>query len=360
MISSVGVLCTIYMLGIASGFDLTNFNQLNQAKQQNLIRVVNLQVPAGVTLDLTKLKDGTTVEFVGRTTFGYQEWDGPMVKISGKKLIIKGAAGNLLDGEGRRWWNGKGGPPGKRKPRMFEAIVEQSVITGLNFKNPPQACFVCNWCKNVRIDHVNVDARDGRGGLAKNTDGFGIGFAKNVNLTDCNVYNQDDCFVTGAGEDILVERLTCEGGNGISIGTLGGGAVVQRVTVRNSKIIDNLVGVNVKTGHNKQGALRDITFENIELVGIQQFGISVHGNENHPQFPGGEPTPLPIENLTIKNVWGTLNGPGGANIWVWVAPGSAKNWKWSSNVKGGKSAMFRPPLQCKGIPAGLNIPCAEK
>ncbi|KAF6210559.1 hypothetical protein GE061_013665 [Apolygus lucorum] len=350
----------LLIVGGSLSFELTRFEQLNEAKKNTFIKIKNLNVPAGVTLDLTNLKEGTTVEFIGRTTFGFKEWDGPMVKITGKNLRIAGVKGNLLDAEGQRWWNGRGAEQGLRKPRMFEAIVDDSVITGLNFKNPPQACFVCNWCHNVHISHLNVDAKDGRNGLAFNTDGFGIGYAKNVTLTDSYVYNQDDCFVTGAGEDILVQRLTCEGGNGISVGSLGGGAKVERVTIKDSKIINNLVGVNVKTGWNVQGALKDITFDNIELVDIQQFGISVHGNEGHPKFPGGDPTPFPIENLTINNVRGNLNGPGGANVWVWVAPGSAKNWKWNSNVTGGKAAMFRGTLKCKGIPAGLKIKCGEQ
>jgi polygalacturonase len=42
-----------------------------------------LTVPSGVTLDLTDLEDDTTVIFEGETTFGYEEWDGPLFAVSG-------------------------------------------------------------------------------------------------------------------------------------------------------------------------------------------------------------------------------------------------------------------------------------
>ena len=65
-------------------------------------------VPSGTTLDLTKLTDGTTVIFEGTTSFGYKEWDGPLVSVSGKSITVKGASGSVLDGDGSRWWDGKG------------------------------------------------------------------------------------------------------------------------------------------------------------------------------------------------------------------------------------------------------------
>lgn len=38
------------------------------------ITLSNIAVPAGTTLDLTKLTKGTKVIFSGTTTFGYEEW----------------------------------------------------------------------------------------------------------------------------------------------------------------------------------------------------------------------------------------------------------------------------------------------
>jgi polygalacturonase len=64
---------------------------------------------AGV--DLTKLKTGTTVTFTGTTTFGYKEWEGPLVSVAGTSITITGTG--TLDGLGAKYWDGKGSNGGK-------------------------------------------------------------------------------------------------------------------------------------------------------------------------------------------------------------------------------------------------------
>jgi polygalacturonase len=78
----------------------------------------NVVVPAGTTLDLSKLADGATVIFQGTTTWGYREWVGPLLNIGGKKITVQGASGAVLDPNGSRWWDGKGGNGGKTKPKV--------------------------------------------------------------------------------------------------------------------------------------------------------------------------------------------------------------------------------------------------
>ncbi|ESZ98207.1 endopolygalacturonase 2 [Sclerotinia borealis F-4128] len=84
----------------------------------------SIVVPAGITLDLTGLNAGTKVIFQGHTTFGYSEWKGPLVSISGKDITVSGASGNSIDG-GARWWDGLGSNvskgKGKVKPKFFAA-----------------------------------------------------------------------------------------------------------------------------------------------------------------------------------------------------------------------------------------------
>jgi polygalacturonase len=95
------------------------------------ITLDSLVVPAGTTLDLTKLAKGTHVVFKGTTTFGYKEWVGPLVSISGDSLTIDGT-GATLDGDGARWWDTKGSNGGKTKPKFFSAhSVTNSIVKGL-------------------------------------------------------------------------------------------------------------------------------------------------------------------------------------------------------------------------------------
>ena len=81
------------------------------------ITLSGITVPAGTTLDLTGLKDGTQVIFSGKTTFGYKEWEGPLISVSGKNLLVTGASGHVIDGNGAAWWDGLGGNGGKTKPK---------------------------------------------------------------------------------------------------------------------------------------------------------------------------------------------------------------------------------------------------
>ena len=80
----------------------------------------NVAVPSGTTLDLTKLNDGTTVIFEGTTSFGYKEWAGPLISVSGTKITVKGASGHVIDGNGAKWWDGEGSNGGKTKPKVWQ------------------------------------------------------------------------------------------------------------------------------------------------------------------------------------------------------------------------------------------------
>jgi len=74
---------------------------------------------------------GTHVIFKGTTTFGYKEWSGPLVSISGDSLTIDGT-GATLDGDGSRWWDTKGSNGGKTKPKFFYAhSMTNSIVKGL-------------------------------------------------------------------------------------------------------------------------------------------------------------------------------------------------------------------------------------
>jgi polygalacturonase len=66
-------------------------------------------------LDLTKLKQGSTVTFAGKTTFQYYDWDGDLIKISGKGITITAASGAVIDGKGQAWWDGQGSNGGVKK-----------------------------------------------------------------------------------------------------------------------------------------------------------------------------------------------------------------------------------------------------
>lgn len=58
------------------------------------------------------------VIFEGTTSFGYKEWEGPLISVSGTKITVKGESGHVIDGNGAKWWDGEGSNGGKTKPKV--------------------------------------------------------------------------------------------------------------------------------------------------------------------------------------------------------------------------------------------------
>lgn len=126
-------------------------------KSCSTIILNNIAVPAGKTLDLTSLNSGTQVIFQGHTTFGFSQWSGPLISISGTNIAISGASGNVIDGDGHRWWDGKGGNGGLVKPKFFAAHnLVSSSISNLNVLNTPRQGFSINGCNGLTVSNINV------------------------------------------------------------------------------------------------------------------------------------------------------------------------------------------------------------
>lgn len=97
----------------------------------------DVAVPSGTTLDLSDLNDGTSVIFEGETTWGYKEWEGPLLQIKGKQISISGADGAVLNANGDKWWDGEGSNGGKTKPKFFYVRLIPS-------KGPTHTVMVCH------------------------------------------------------------------------------------------------------------------------------------------------------------------------------------------------------------------------
>ncbi|OQR83707.1 hypothetical protein THRCLA_23129, partial [Thraustotheca clavata] len=68
------------------------------------ITINNLNVPGGVTLDLTKLQASSTVKFAGTTKFGFKKWTGPLITVSGESITVDGSSATL-DGQNALSWD---------------------------------------------------------------------------------------------------------------------------------------------------------------------------------------------------------------------------------------------------------------
>ncbi|CAK4669684.1 hypothetical protein AeMF1_018649 [Aphanomyces euteiches] len=307
--------------------------------------ISSLQVPAGVTLDLTKLKDGATVTFTGTTTFGTKLWEGPLVRLTGNNLKVTGPG--TLDGQGAWYW-----PKGQSvtRPVFFRVNhVDYSTLTGFTIKNSPTRTFSINSCTNTHVTGLTLDSKAGDG-VAKNTDGFDLGRNTGVNVTNNVIYNQDDCLAMQSSTNTLFADNTCTGGHGISIGSIGGAAVdssnsVNGLIVRNNKIINNSNGLRIKTIIGLKGLVTGVQYIKNTLTNVKN-AIVVHSDYDKAKggYVGTPTSEVTVTDITIAGLDGTAT-----NLYdVLANPKAVSNWKWS-----GITVKAKSKGSCKGQPTGV-------
>ncbi|KAK8100120.1 Endopolygalacturonase [Apiospora kogelbergensis] len=309
-----------------------------------------ISVPAGTTLDMTGLKDGTHVTFKGTTSFGFKAWAGPLLSFSGNNLLIDGASGHVIDGNGGAWWDTKGSNGGVKKPKFFYAHkLTDSNIKGLNVKNTPVQGFSINGAKNLGLYDITIDnsAGDTKGG--HNTDAFDVGSSDGVYISGANVQNQDDCLAVNSGTNITFTGGKCSGGHGVSIGSVGGRSdnVVKGVHVLSTSISNSDNGVRIKTVSGATGSVSGVEYKDITLTNIAKYGIVIQQDYENGS-PTGTPTGgVPITDLTISGVTGSVASKADP-IYILCAKGACSNWKWSGvKISGGQPN----PNKCLNVPS---------
>ncbi|KAI9833590.1 MAG: hypothetical protein M1819_003543 [Sarea resinae] len=311
-----------------------------------------IAVPAGTTLDMTDLNSGTTVTFEGTTTFGYKEWDGPLISFSGTDITINGASGNLLNGEGSKWWDGEGSNGGKTKPKFFYAHdLKSSSISNLNIENTPVQCFSINGATDLTLSGISIDNSAGDDAGAHNTDAFDVGSSDGVYITGATVKNQDDCLAINSGNNITFTGGSCSGSHGLSIGSIGGRSdnTASDITISSSSITNAANGLRIKTISGATGTVSNVKFEDITMSDISTYGIVIEQD-----YENGGPTGTPtngvkIEGLTVSGVTGSVDSDA-TEVYILCGDGSCTDWTWSGvDITGGKKSS-----SCENIPSGAS------
>ncbi|OKL59890.1 Polygalacturonase 2 [Talaromyces atroroseus] len=321
-------------------------------KSCSTIVLSDVAVPSGTTLDLTDLKEGTEVIFEGTTTFGYKEWKGPLISISGTDITVTGASGHTINGDGSRWWDGKGSNGGKTKPKFFSAHkMISSTIKGLNLVNSPVQVFSIDNAQDLTLSDVTINNSDGDDEGAHNTDAFDVGESSGIYISGATVHNQDDCMAINSGTNITFTGGYCYGGHGLSIGSVGGrdDNTVADVKIESSKIVNSQNGVRIKTVYGATGSVSGITYKDITLSGITDYGIVIEQDYENGS-PTGKPTNgITISDVTMDNVQGTVESDA-TEIYLLCGEGSCKDWTWTEvSVTGGKTSE-----KCENVPDDIS------
>lgn len=113
---------------------------------------------------------------------------------------------------------------------------------------------------NIHLDNSAGNAPNSASGgdpAGHNTDGFDISSTNNLILENSSVNNQDDCVAVTSGNNILVTGMTCTGGHGLSIGSVGGKSdnTVELITFENSVVTNSQNGCRIKTNSGTTGTV---------------------------------------------------------------------------------------------------------
>jgi polygalacturonase len=76
-------------------------------------------------------------------------------------------------------------------------------------------------------------------------------------LSNTIVKNQDDCVAVTSGTNITVTGMTCSGGHGLSIGSVGGKSdnTVTDITFSDSTVSNSQNGCRIKTNSGTTGTV---------------------------------------------------------------------------------------------------------
>ncbi|KAG3086600.1 hypothetical protein PI124_g18229 [Phytophthora idaei] len=308
------------------------------------ITVGTLTVPPGVTLDLSKAKNGATINFTGTVTFGTEKWAGPLVSISGNSLTVKGSG--TLDGQGDWYW--KQGESITRPVFVKLQNVVGSNISGFTVKNSPFRTFSIVTCEQTTISGLTLDSSAGNG-RAQNTDGFDLTKNDHVTITGNKIYNQDDCLAMQSSTNTIFSNNLCSGSHGISVGSIGGSVVDQTTTVSGLTVQGNTIqnsdnGLRIKAIIGMKGLVTNVKYINNKLENVEN-AIAIHSDYSRSTGAySGAPTSL----VTISDI--TVDGLTGSADTVYdivVNPTAVSGWTFKGiTVSGAKGT-------CKGQPNGI-------
>ncbi|KAJ7734291.1 glycosyl hydrolases family 28-domain-containing protein [Mycena metata] len=238
---------------------------------------------------------GATITMAGDVTFGFAEWAGPLMLVSGQNVTFNGN-GHTLFGRGDLYWLGGNG--GVTKPAPFIRVNNAGSFSNVRILNAPERSVAVKGSQvtisGIMIDNSLGDLPNSRSNglpagepinVGHNTDGFGISNANNVIIQNSSVHNQDDCLAVNGGTNITFQNNVCVGGHGISIGSIASNVVVNNVHITENTVMNNTNGLRIKTDATATAStVSDIVYTDNKLSGITEFGVLI--DQSYPDTLG--------------------------------------------------------------------------
>ncbi|PWY63191.1 polygalacturonase [Aspergillus eucalypticola CBS 122712] len=255
--------------------------------------------------------------------------------ISGDNITINGYGTGGIDGNGNTWYTAEKGDtqPGRPMPFVFWNVSEV-IVDSFYVKDPPLWSINIMNGTNMRFNNIycNATAVDAPWGdnWVQNTDGFDTMDAVNIQLTNFVYQGGDDCIaIKPRSYNIDVQNVTCRGGNGIAIGSLGqyledssvANIRVDKVNIirynedmHNSAYLKTWVGALVPQSSYESagvprgdgwGSIRNVLFSNFNVQGASAGPSISQDSGDNGSYAGT--SKMSISNVAFVNFTGWVD-----------------------------------------------------
>ncbi|KAI2819160.1 CAZyme family GH28 [Aspergillus niger] len=255
--------------------------------------------------------------------------------ISGDNITINGYGTGGIDGNGNTWYTAEKGDtqPGRPMPFVFWNVSEV-IVDSFYVKDPPLWSVNIMNGTNMRFNNIycNATAVDAPWGdnWVQNTDGFDTMDATNIQLTNFVYQGGDDCIaIKPRSYNIDIQNVTCRGGNGIAIGSLGqyledssvANIRVDKVNIirynedmHNSAYLKTWVGALVPQSSYESagvprgdgwGSIRNVLFSNFNVQGASAGPSISQDSGDNGSYAGT--SKMSISNVAFVNFTGWVD-----------------------------------------------------
>ncbi|KIJ62447.1 glycoside hydrolase family 28 protein [Hydnomerulius pinastri MD-312] len=314
---------------------ISSLDDVSTAVQCTTVNINAFTVPAGETFNLDLLS-GTTVNVLGEVQFGNVSWAGPLFEVKGDDITFNGN-GQLWDGGGPFYWDGLGTNGGVTKPHPMMKIEISGTLSDVYVVNAPAQCFSVSNPAALTITGVTVDNSQGNypnsnsNGLpaGHNTDGFDVS-ANDLTIEKSTVINQDDCLAINRGTNIVFQDNYCDGGHGISIGSITSNVVVDGVTIQGNTVVNSQQAFRIKTDEvATNSTVSNIVYTDNTATNCTEYGVLI--TQSYPASLGTPGNGVIISDVNFSPGTTTLTAASNAYmVAVDCGEGSCTGtWDWS-------------------------------
>ncbi|KAF9783458.1 pectin lyase fold/virulence factor [Thelephora terrestris] len=228
-----------------------------------------------------------------------------------------------VNANGQKWWDAMQKVSSRvNRPHGWSFKgVQTGEIVNMKLWQPVAWSFSVTGSNNVHIHNNTIIAVSYSSSFPSNTDGFD---AEGTNLVFENniVYNGDDCLAVGSpASNIVFRNSYCNGGHGLSIGSLGkGGSVanVQDILIENVVMENSVYGARFKSWTGGKGTAKNVTWRDITLINVQlPIYITQHywdQDVSQGSTNSSYQTSTYLDTFTFQNFQGTIDDSKGNGV----------------------------------------------